>query len=286
MHSTQFYIKNFLIVSIYVLYAGGRQCTQKSSIMVATETSIEEFSIDGTDKKVLFKGNYKLTGGFDVDVTNNSVYWSSTSGNIYYFKSGGNFVIHNGVGIPRNILINWITRRLYWINNNELTCSDLDGKNFQILIKTKGRLLAIALNPHVNYIYWCSYDSQSGAVIEKMKLDGTNRKVIISENLRRPTSMSIDYAKEKLYWADSGNGVIESTDLEGGERSTVCHIKSRLATIALYDNIIYWTNATSVHRCTTDGNNLGELITTNSIKGIVIKGACKLIVLRHVLLLE
>ena len=166
--------------------------------MVAKDSSIEEYSLTGADEEILFKGKYKLTGGVDVDIANNSVYWSSASGNIYQFNSDGNSLIHDRVGIPKNILVNWITRKLYWINdgNNEITYSDLDGSDKQILVKTNDRLLAIALEPRHNYIYWCSHNSKNGALIEKMELNGTNREVVISENLQRPTSMIIDYANE------------------------------------------------------------------------------------------
>ena len=216
---------------------------------------------------------YRLIGGLDVDIATNIVYWSNGHGEIYAFNysDGSNTLIHNGLGLPKNVLVNWITRKLYWLDykNGRIEYSDLDGNNRHVLINSTTRLLAMVLDPRTNDIYWSHFHHATGAaVIEKMKLDGANRHVIIS-GMKRPNSIIIDYANPKLYWVDDKK--IEMSDLEGKERSTVQLIDTNQATLAMYNNVLYWTDIPNVHGCTTSGQYLEVMMTLDKPRGICIK---------------
>ena len=52
-------------------------------------------------------------------------------------------------------------------------------------------------------------------------MDGTDRMVIANTSLFWPNGLTIDYAAEKVYWADAKHHVIESSDLDGSHRRTV-----------------------------------------------------------------
>ena len=212
-------------------------------------------------------------GGLDVDIATNVVYWSNGNGDIYAFNytDSSNTLIHYALGHPKDVLVNWITRKLYWLDYkyNTIEYSDLDGNNRQVLITSTTRLLAMALDPRVNYIYWIHYNrSIGGAVIEKMKLDRTNRRVIVSQ-IKRPNSIAIDYTNSKLYWVDGYR--IETSDLEGRGRSVIQIIDTIQVALAMYNNVLYWTDIKGVHDCTTDGQYLGEIMTLKQARGICIK---------------
>lgn len=49
-------------------------------------------------------------------------------------------------------------------------------------------------------------------------MDGKNSSVFITENLNWPTSLTIDYPNNRLYWLDKKNYVIESVRLDGSDR--------------------------------------------------------------------
>ena len=243
-----------------------------ASILVAKRKSLEEHLLNGTNKNIFFTtSNSHLTGGFDVDHANGVIYWSNKAGEIYAFNytDGSNTLVHDGLGAPEDLLVNWITRKLYWLDhkNHRIEYSDLDGNNRYVLINSTTRLLAMALDPRVNYIYW-GHRTRRGAVIEKMKLGGTNRHVIVS-GMKRLNSITIDYANSKMYWVE--NERIKTSDLEGRERSTVQHIGTNKAMVAVHHNVVYWTNVSSVHHCTTDGQYLGELMRVKKLRGISIK---------------
>lgn len=73
------------------------------------------------------------------------------------------------------------------------------------------------------YIYWTNTNITK-ATIERAKLDGTEREVIVDSNLFMPVSIAIDQRTRKLYWADDKEGInfsIESSDLNGKNREVL-----------------------------------------------------------------
>ena len=77
-------------------------------------------------------------------------------------------------------------------------------------------------------LYWSQWTSsptirrtylteQSGS---SPSLSGT--ATIVSTKLSEPLGLTIDFVHGRLYWADPGRGSVESVDLNGGNRVTVC----------------------------------------------------------------
>ena len=52
-------------------------------------------------------------------------------------------------------------------------------------------------------------------------MDGSMRRVIADRQLFWPNGLTIDYAADKIYWADAKHHVIERADLDGSNRKTV-----------------------------------------------------------------
>lgn len=57
--------------------------------------------------------------------------------------------------------------------------------------------------------------------IERIEMDGKNRKSIITESIIWPNGLTIDYTANRIYWADAKHHVIESSKLDGMERRKV-----------------------------------------------------------------
>ena len=47
--------------------------------------------------------------------------------------------------------------------------------------------------------------------------------VVEAFTLGRPAGIALDWLHDRLYWADSGRDLIESSDLDGGQRSIVIY---------------------------------------------------------------
>lgn len=69
-------------------------------------------------------------------------------------------------------------------------------------------------------MYWT--DSSIAPKIESAWMDGTKRKILVSERLGYPTGLTIDYAGgHRVYWCDTKLDVIESMKMDGTNRVTV-----------------------------------------------------------------
>lgn len=57
--------------------------------------------------------------------------------------------------------------------------------------------------------------------IEMCSMDGTNRRSFISDSVRSPAGITIDYAARRLYWSDTKPYTIESVSLDGKGRRVI-----------------------------------------------------------------
>lgn len=68
-------------------------------------------------------------------------------------------------------------------------------------------------------MFWTDWGSQPK--IESSAMDGSSRNVIADTNLFWPNGLVIDYATDKLFWADAKHHMIESAELDGRGRKIV-----------------------------------------------------------------
>lgn len=84
------------------------------------------------------------------------------------------------------------------------------------------------------------------ATIERSRLDGSDRKVVVHDLLFQPLGIAIDMEQNLLYWSDEREGMyysIESSDLNGGSRRTLIHgTHHQPFAIALDERNIYWSD--------------------------------------------
>ena len=204
--------------------------------------------------------------GIDVNIASCTLFYSVGSKNTNHrigrifavnFTDGSNrTMIHDNLGNPVQIAVNWVTKRLYWCDSTLLTIefSDFYGGNREILLRNT-KIQTIALDPCTDDIYWISE-----GFIYNMKLNGTNRQVIVN-NLQSPNSLVIDFKTSRLYWA--GASVIQTSDRKGENISTVYTTRIRRPTaLSLYDNILYWAEwmKRRITMYSTSGMNIGILV--------------------------
>lgn len=79
--------------------------------------------------------------------------------------------------------------------------------------------------------------------IERVEMDGSNRKSIVTESVFWPNGLTVDYTSNRLFWADAKHKVIETANFDGSERKKV--ISRGLAhpfAITLFEDALYWTD--------------------------------------------
>lgn len=68
-------------------------------------------------------------------------------------------------------------------------------------------------------IFWTDWGTTPK--IERAGMDGGLRMVLANSSLFWPNGLTVDYAAERLYWADAKYHVIECANLDGSHRRTV-----------------------------------------------------------------
>ena len=81
--------------------------------------------------------------------------------------------------------------------------------------------------------------------IECASMDGKYRTVIVSTDLGEPYGITIDYANQKIYWADNDEDRIEYSDYTGGGRTQLVGASDGVVDpfgLTIYGDLLYWTD--------------------------------------------
>lgn len=71
-------------------------------------------------------------------------------------------------------------------------------------------------------MFWCDVGFISHIAMAGM--DGKNSSLFITQNLEWPSSITIDYPNNRLYWLDKKKNIIESVRLDGTDRRVSIYI--------------------------------------------------------------
>ncbi|XP_055493679.1 LOW QUALITY PROTEIN: low-density lipoprotein receptor-related protein 2a [Leucoraja erinacea] len=200
-----------------------------------------------------------VQNGFDVDFDEEDmIYWVENPGDIHRVGADGTnrtvFAPASTIGSPMGLAFDWISMNLY--------CTNFDQQSIEV-IKVKGDVqyrrtiltntgqrtsvgapIGIVVNPAKGKLYWTDQGTESGipAKIASANMDGTNARVLFTNNLDHVEFITIDIKERKLYWSISSTGVIERGDLSGLNRVTVVSHLSHPWGIAIYQGFLYYTD--------------------------------------------
>jgi len=95
------------------------------------------------------------------------------------------------------------------------------------------------------YLYWTNCNHLN-ATIERSRLNGSDRQIIVHENLFQPLGIAVDVERNLIYWSDEHEGLyysIESSDPDGSNRRTLIHgTHHQPFSIAVDEKDIYWSD--------------------------------------------
>ncbi|KAJ8320243.1 hypothetical protein KUTeg_001830 [Tegillarca granosa] len=131
-------------------------------------------------------------------------------------------VIVSGLAEPHGIAVDWIGKHLYWTDSGtrKVEMAMLhDQKRITIAHGQLNQPFSIAVHPEAGKIYWT--DRGYPAKIESANLDGSGRKELVKDDIVWPNGLTVDYANDRIYWADTKKHVIETVDLQGRDRHIV-----------------------------------------------------------------
>ncbi|XP_014473900.1 PREDICTED: protein cueball [Dinoponera quadriceps] len=198
--------------------------------------------------------------GVTYDDTTRTMYLSDTRNNVSIFSNdltNKNFTStpllkkENGTHVI-GIVFDASSRTLFWADALRETIAKMhvpvngEPGDPVVLHNLTGRNpRGIALDVCNSHIYWAN-SNKSSPSIERSNLDGSNRTIVINENLYEPLSVTIDHTEQKLYWADDGEGIhfkIERSNLDGSKRELLVHNKRQQPVyLAVDSDSVYWSD--------------------------------------------
>ena len=117
----------------------------------------------------------------------------------------------------KSLSVDWITSKIYLIENDMIVTVDFDGKNKRSIIDAGGNSWDLAVDPESRKVFW----SSQMRVIYVGSMDGSYKRRLITENIEFASGLAIDYPARRLYWCDVRKTTIETTNLDGTDRQIV-----------------------------------------------------------------
>jgi len=127
---------------------------------------------------------------------------------------------------------------------------------------------AIVLYHEMGFMYWTDWGEN--AKLERSGMDGSDRTVLISNNLGWPNGLTVDKASSQLLWADAHTERIEAADLNGASRHTLVSPVQHPYGLTLLDSYIYWTDwqTRSIHRA-DKGTGSNVILVRSNLPGLM-----------------
>ncbi|KAF3843047.1 hypothetical protein F7725_001896 [Dissostichus mawsoni] len=178
--------------------------------------------------------------GIAVDWVGGHIYWTDSGTNrIEVAKLDGRYrkwLIHTDLDQPAAIVVNPSLGMMYWTDwgrKPRIEAAWMDGQHREVLVKEDelGWPTGLALDfVNGNRIYWC--DSKEN-IIESMKPDGSDRKIVISGDIGHP--YSLDVFEGHVYWTTKERGEVWKTNKFGiGHKVKVLTINPWLTQVRIY----------------------------------------------------
>ena len=239
--------------SLGYILENGTQCIEDQSdrLVYTTSYGLAALLTNDTTKKTLVRPLSNLDAtAIETYPASQYIFWIDGRG-INRMKMDGTDkkLILNDLLSPQKLSVDWVSERIYWTDdkNEVIESADFHGKFRYVLIAADGieKPHAIVINPLDGIVFWSDIHETSPK-IERAGLDGSNRMVIVQQDLKSPLGLTLDLAKQRLYWSDSQLSGLFSVDFNGGSRQNILESSqankwlSKPTSIAYFDNHLYW----------------------------------------------
>ncbi|XP_071534542.1 nidogen [Panulirus ornatus] len=166
--------------------------------------------------------------GADVDCLAGRYYWTDVrSPSIRSSRYDGTerqaVVSGEGIGSPEDVAVDWVSGNVYWtdsVNDVVSVASIKSGKRRVVIEDGLVNPRGIAVHPGQGLLFWSDWNRR-GPKIEMSGLDGSNRRVLVDQDILLPNSLVVAYDTETLCWADAGTHRIECIGIQGSGRRMV-----------------------------------------------------------------
>lgn len=123
----------------------------------------------------------------------------------------------------QQIALDWVSENWYLLDDNQeiiLLCTKDMEKCRIIIERNLDKPKSLALDPTIGYLYFSKWGN-SPPIIERAKMDGSERVTLIDHKIVFPYGVTVDYSTSQIYWLDTFLDMIEKVDFDGKNRRTV-----------------------------------------------------------------
>ncbi|KAK6194555.1 hypothetical protein SNE40_000172 [Patella caerulea] len=212
---------------------------------------------DGAD--ATFMERINVTGGrggtsgiMDFNYKRNRIYWTDLGvSKVYSLKADGGdldqkVILEGDLGAPEGLAYDWIHNNLYVCDfrKHKIMVINPDTGAKKTLLPDVYEARDVEVDPKNGWLYWIAGWDESARLM-KSSLDGQNQ-VLLTSDLDRPLSLSLDYDEQRLYWTELPLiNSIRSIGVDGGNLTTVRRVgggwrASPPKYITVSRNYIYW----------------------------------------------
>ncbi|KAG5677308.1 hypothetical protein PVAND_007077 [Polypedilum vanderplanki] len=114
------------------------------------------------------------------------------------------------------ISIDWITMKIYIIENDMIKTTDFDGNLKKTVVDARGAQ-DLVIDPQSRRMFWSTINRK----IFVSSMDGSHKQRLVTENIELASGLAIDYPSRRIYWCDTRKSTIETVNLEGQDRQIV-----------------------------------------------------------------
>ncbi|XP_060033222.1 low-density lipoprotein receptor-related protein 5 isoform X2 [Erinaceus europaeus] len=216
-------------------------------LLFSSRAAIHRISLETANSDVAIPlAGVKEASALDFHVADNHIYWTDvrlkTISRAFMNGSAMEHVVEFGLIYPEGMAVDWMGRNLYWADTgtNRIEVAWLDGQFRQVLVwRDLDKPRSLALDPTEGYIYWTEWGGKPRIV--RAFMDGTN-SVTLVDRVGRANDLTIDYAEQRLYWADLDTNMIEASDMLGQERVVIADDLPHPFGLTQYSDYIYWAD--------------------------------------------
>ncbi|KAK6181258.1 hypothetical protein SNE40_009150 [Patella caerulea] len=208
--------------------------------------------------------------GIDFNYRGKMIFWTDLyTRDVYSLKADGGdqeqkVILEGGLGSPEGLAYDWIHNNLYvsdWELHKVFVINPATGARKTLLIDVH-HVRDIEVDPRTGWLYWIS-GWEDTALLMKSTLDGQNQ-VVISSDIERPISLSLDYDEQKLYWTETYTVNLIKSISVNGEDLTIVHRPGRHYEfspkgITVSRDYFYWIQALTFRVLGREKNNSREI---------------------------
>ncbi|XP_034457661.1 low-density lipoprotein receptor-related protein 2-like isoform X3 [Hippoglossus hippoglossus] len=147
------------------------------------------------------------------------------------------------------IAVDWVGKNLYWVDGlvGRILAVKLSDKTVRsqdytvVLGEDLEQPSSLVLLPHRGLMLWSEIGSTPQ--IEQSGMDGSQRKVVVSQGLSWPVSLAYDLLDDRVYWADEKLRCIGSASLDG-EQVKILQLAETPSpfSVGVFNDRLFWSD--------------------------------------------